>query len=256
MSAPDRVRAAMIWLPPLVGAMCGLFVAYLLLLAHVPKSQMLLLGSVSALLAGWLMRRYLRLEFRSGKGKPSTKRLFRPPLLGAVVPLAFAHGANDVGNVAGPLTVILTRRSAEIGADVPIGAILLAAFAIAAGTLLFGRRLVGVVGSGITRLNAGRAFCVSLATAATVLAASWAGLPVSTTHVAVGGIFGVGFAREWLDRREKRQRAAMPAEETRRRRLIRRSHVATITAAWLVTVPLTAIIGWFVCLMVLRATGA
>lgn len=133
--------------------------------------------------------------------------------------------------------------------------LLLAGSAIALGTLLFGRRLVTMVGTGITRLNPVRAFCVSLATAATVLVASGAGLPVSTTHVAVGGIFGVGFVREWLDRRRNRKRDALPAEETRRRLLIRRSHVTTITVAWVVTVPVTAILGSISYLLIRLATG-
>ena len=170
--------------------------------------------------------------------------------------MGFAHGANDVGNIAGPLSVILQGHavSGQIGA-VPSAILVGAGLAIAAGTLLFGRRLVNMVGSGITKLNAGRAFCVSLATAVTVLFASSFGLPVSTTHVAVGGIFGVGFAREWLDRRRDASHDAMPVEETRRRMLVRRSHVVTITAAWLVTLPITAGLGALACALVLRATG-
>ncbi|MGR3199899.1 MAG: inorganic phosphate transporter, partial [Paracoccus sp. (in: a-proteobacteria)] len=119
----------------------------------------------------------------------------------------------------------------------------------------FGRRLVNMVGSGITKLNTGRAFCVTLATAVTVLGASHLGLPVSTTHVAVGGVFGVGFAREWLDRRRNRQAQAMPAEETQRRVLVRRSHVMTITLAWLVTLPITATLGALTRALALWATG-
>ncbi|MDN5568349.1 MAG: inorganic phosphate transporter, partial [Paracoccus sp. (in: a-proteobacteria)] len=92
-------------------------------------------------------------------------------------------------------------------------------------------------------------------TAVTVLGASSLGLPVSTTHVAVGGIFGVGFAREFLDRRRNTSHDAMPAEETRRRILVRRSHVVTITAAWLITLPITAGLGAVACALVLWATG-
>ena len=114
--------------------------------------------------------------------------------------------------------------------------------AIATGTLLFGRRLVHMVGSGITRLNPVRAFCISSGTAITVLGASLAGLPVSTTHIAVGGVFGVGFFREWHDRRRRKSREALPAAEVRRRVLVRRSHLTSIIAAWLVTVPAAALL--------------
>lgn len=134
--------------------------------------------------------------------------------------------------------------------------LVLAGAMIAVGTMLFGRRLVVMVGSGITRLNPVRAFCITLATATTVLAAATAGLPVSTTHVAIGGIFGVGFAREWLDRRANRQREALPAAETRRRVLIRRSHVVTISMAWVITLPMTAMLSAGVYLLITAATGA
>ena len=138
------------------------------------------------------------------------------------------------------------------------GAVLLAAgMTIALGTMLFGARLVSMVGSGITRLNAGRAFCVTLATAIVVIGASGSGLPVSTTHVAVGGVFGVGFAREWQDRRRREAaRPDLPEEEQSRRRLIRRSHVATILAAWAVTLPVTALMGGAASWLMLLLSGA
>ncbi|RMC37841.1 inorganic phosphate transporter [Paracoccus alkanivorans] len=257
--APDRTTAALHWLPMLVGAMLGLFMAYLALLVtrrlDVWPLPLVLVTLLTALPAGWIMRRRLQIELAENREKPRMKHLFRPPLLAAVVIMAFAHGANDVGNVAGPLSVILPGLGSGSALQVPVLVLLLAGLAIALGTLLFGRRLVTMVGTGITRLNPVRAFCVSLATAATVLVASGAGLPVSTTHVAVGGIFGVGFVREWLDRRHNRKHEALPAEETRRRLLIRRSHVATITVAWVVTVPVTAILGSLSYLLIRLATG-
>ncbi|MEO1959363.1 MAG: hypothetical protein ABGW82_00020, partial [Paracoccus sp. (in: a-proteobacteria)] len=88
MVAADRVAAAQIWLPPLVGVMSGLFVTYLGLLASIATTGMLLAGLIAGLLADRLMRRHLRSAFVLRGEKPSSKRLFRPPLLAAVVPLA------------------------------------------------------------------------------------------------------------------------------------------------------------------------
>lgn len=243
--APDRAAAAQRWLPFLVGAMASLFLAYMALLV-MRRLGLWPLPVVLAVLPfgmpmAWLTLRQLRREIAANPEKPRMKPLFRPPLLMAVVIMGFAHGANDVGNVAGPLSVILPRAGTSEPMQIPIIVLLMAGLAIAFGTLLFGRRLVVMVGAGITKLNPVRAFCVSLATAATVLFAAAAGLPVSTTHIAIGGIFGVGFAREWLD--GKRRHPDLPVEETRRRLLIRRSHVATITTAWIVTVPVTAFMG-------------
>ena len=106
-----------------------------------------------------------------------------------------------------------------------------------------------MVGSQITKLNPMRAYCVALSAAITVIIASWLGLPVSSTHIAVGGVFGVGFFREWdAERRLKKARIAMPSrpayapEERRRRKLVRRSHFLTIIAAWVITVPAAALL--------------
>jgi PiT family inorganic phosphate transporter len=94
-----------------------------------------------------------------------------------------------------------------------------------------------------------RAYCVALSAAITVIVASWLGLPVSSTHIAVGGVFGVGFFREWdTQRRMTRARLTVPQaldrpkEERRRRKLVRRSHFLTIIAAWVITVPAAAAI--------------
>jgi PiT family inorganic phosphate transporter len=100
-----------------------------------------------------------------------------------------------------------------------------------------------------------RAYCVALSAAITVIVASWLGLPVSSTHIAVGGVFGVGFFREWHQERRTRTRAqtksntALAAAERRRRKLVRRSHFLTVVAAWVITVPaaalLSAAVFWF-----------
>ena len=256
--APDRARAAKAWLPPLIGTMVGLFVAYVATLLPALSRRLpvaLLPGAGAGLAVALMMRRRLIQTLVEAGEKPGMKRILRQPLLFAAVMMGFAHGAGDAGNVAGPLLVILTP-SQEGALQVPLLMLALAGATIALGALLFGRRLVGMVSEGITRLNAARAFCITLATAMIVLFASGLGLPVSSTHVAVGGVFGVGFVREMLDRRSNARRAApLPPEERRRRMLIRRSHVATITVAWVVTVPITAALGALCCLGMLWVTG-
>ncbi len=114
-----------------------------------------------------------------------------------------------------------------------------------------------MVGGQITKLNPMRAYCVALSAAITVIVASWLGLPVSSTHIAVGGVFGVGFFREWdAQRRMKAARLAIPKaneqpnEERQRRKLVRRSHFLTIIAAWIITVPAAAILSAIIFFMI------
>ena len=121
------------------------------------------------------------------------------------------------------------------------------ALGISFGLMLFGPKLIRLVGSEITKLNPMRAYCVALSAALTVILASWLGLPVSSTHIAVGAIFGVGFYREWHAARRSRalgavQGKVLAPEERKRRRLVRRSHFITMAAAWVVTVPVSGVL--------------
>ncbi|MCG8609933.1 MAG: inorganic phosphate transporter [Pseudomonadales bacterium] len=127
--------------------------------------------------------------------------LFTVPLIFAAALLSFAHGANDVANAVGPLAAIndaLVNASFHAKASIPFWVMMVGAIGISIGLTLYGPKLIRTVGTEITELNKMRAFCVALAAAITVIIASQLGLPVSSTHIAVGGIFGVGFLREYL----------------------------------------------------------
>jgi len=123
------------------------------------------------------------------------------PLIFAAALLSFAHGANDVANAIGPLAAIndaVMTGGISVKAGIPIWVMAVGALGIALGLALYGPKLIKTVGSEITELDQMRAFSVAMAAAITVIIASQLGLPVSSTHIAVGGIFGVGFLREYL----------------------------------------------------------
>jgi len=127
--------------------------------------------------------------------------LFTVPLIFAAALLSFAHGANDVANAIGPLAAVADAiQSSEISskASIPLWVMLIGAIGISLGLALYGPKLIKTVGSEITELNQIRAYSVAMAAAITVIIASQLGLPVSSTHIAIGGIFGVGFLREFL----------------------------------------------------------
>jgi PiT family inorganic phosphate transporter len=133
--------------------------------------------------------------------KKSINTLFTVPLIFAAALLSFAHGANDVANAVGPLAAIadsVTSHGVASKAAIPLWVMSIGAIGIVLGLGLFGPKLIRTVGSEITELDQMRAFCIAMAAAITVIIASQLGLPVSSTHIAVGGVFGVGFLREYL----------------------------------------------------------
>ncbi len=262
----DKIAAARLWVPVLIGVMSGVFTAYLIWVGlhnvvTVSMGTASLLGLAVGLL-GW--RLSVPLIRRQSEGlenrNQSLRRLFQWPLIFAAAMMSFAHGANDVSNAIGPVVAIVRAMQGQVVGDTaraPEWVMLIGAFGLSCGILLFGPRLIRLVGEQITKLNPMRAFCVSVSTALTVLVASRLGLPVSTTHTAIGAVFGVGFFREWYTQRSRsRLEAARQDEgdarqtggdddnenssEVRRRYLVRRSHFMTIVAAWVITVPTSA----------------
>ncbi|WP_424934359.1 inorganic phosphate transporter [Amaricoccus macauensis] len=254
----DKIAAARVWVPALIGLMAAAFGTYLAIkgLSHVATiglGKALIFGISVGLICGAIA---IPLVLRQAEGMENRNRslkiLFRFPLVFSAALLSFAHGANDVANAVGPLAGIIHAQQtggAATEVAIPIWVMLIGAAGISVGLVLFGPKLIDMVGNQITKLNPMRAYCVALSAAVTVITASWLGLPVSSTHIAVGGVFGVGFFREWHAGRRSRiinenrpPAQRLPVEERRRRKLVRRSHFLTIAAAWIVTVPAAALL--------------
>lgn len=128
----------------------------------------------------------------------SVELIFRKIQVGTSCYVALSQGANDVANAIGPVAAIyiISRQHAVLEqAQVPMGILALGGLGIALGIMVFGRKVMATVGTKITSLTNTRGFSVDFGAATTVLAASNLGLPVSTTHAAVGGVVGVGLAR-------------------------------------------------------------
>jgi len=140
--------------------------------------------------------------------KASVNTLFTIPLIFAAALLSFAHGANDVANAIGPLAAInnaVVNGGISSDTSIPLWVMAVGALGIALGLALYGPKLIKTVGSEITDLDQIRAFSIAMAASITVIIASQLGLPVSSTHIAIGGVFGVGFLREWLHLTESKR---------------------------------------------------
>lgn len=285
----DKIAAARRWVPILVAIMAGAFAAYL---ATKGLKKIIRLDWIYVAIIGigffvvtWLVSRPLIYRQSAGleNRNQSLRLLFRLPLIFSAALLSFAHGANDVANAVGPLAAIV--HTAGIGTvaakvSIPLWVMLIGALGISFGLLLFGPKLIRMVGQQITKLNPMRAYCVALSAAITVIIASWLGLPVSSTHIAVGAVFGVGFFREWYTAKSNRRREyvktaaarqngfkdrpspteapesdpGVAIEDWSKRRLVRRAHFTTIVAAWVITVPAAAVLAGLV-FKVLTAFG-
>jgi PiT family inorganic phosphate transporter len=223
----DKVSASYTWVPVFVSIMAWAFTTYLVLkglkkvwpdlLAMISLISpitieaakkptfltALSLGFIVAIITFLLVRRSLKGRVsKLENNRDSVNLLFTIPLIFAAALLSFAHGANDVANAIGPLAAIndaVFSGGIHSKASIPIWVMAVGAFGIAIGLALYGPRLIRTVGGEITELDQMRAFSIAMAAAITVIIASQLGLPVSSTHIAIGGIFGVGFLREWLE---------------------------------------------------------
>ncbi len=264
LNTSDRLQGARKWMPVLYALMAAAFAAYMSTkgikrLVKLDANAIMIISAIAGFLTYFLARPFLASRIAQlNNAKKDIYRLFNLPLIIGVALLSFAHGANDVANAIGPLAAIVSTLETDAGiaskAHVPLWVMTVGALGISFGLLLFGPRLIGTVGEKITRLNAPRAYCVALSSAITVLLATSLALPVSSTHIAIGAIFGVGFLREVLENPDKQKRrpghklnrTAREAFESMvlrsRRRLVRRQFAYSIAAAWIITVPASALL--------------
>ena len=203
----DVMAAANSKVPLLVAMMAWAFGTYLMLkgvkqLVRVDFTMAVVIGLGLAIAVFFVMRPHIaRMTARLDNHKTSVNELFTIPLIFAAALLSFAHGANDVANAVGPLAGIneaIVGGEIATKASIPLWVMAVGAIGISLGLALYGPKLIRTVGSEITELDKMRAFCIAMAAAITVIVASQLGLPVSSTHIAVGGVFGVGFLREYI----------------------------------------------------------
>ncbi len=156
----------------------------------------------------------------SDYGFAGVERIFAPMMLFTAGAMAFAHGANDVANGIGPMAAVVAivqEGGVTAKSALPNWVLLVGGGGIVLGLATMGYKVIATVGEDITQLTPSRGFCAELAAASTVVLATRTGLPVSTTHVLVGSVIGVGLAR------------GLSALDIR--------VIGTIVVSWVVTLP-------------------
>lgn len=301
----EKTEAAARVVPVLIALMVWTYTTYMLLkgvnqIATIGFGVAVLAGLVAAVVVWALIRKPIeRAALRQNNSKDGVNQLFTWPLVCSAALLSFAHGANDVANAVGPLAAIyeaVKDGAIATTAGTPMWIMVLGALGLAVGLALYGAKLIKTVGKEITELDQIRAYSIAMAATLTVIVASQLGMPVSTTHISIGAVFGVGFLRELLkvnyakmeatvrtghqgvDREEveayvQRFEAAEVQEKKRmlaemkqraklrglegavfdkgerkafkkayKKEIVKRSVVLRIVAAWIITVPATAVL--------------
>src|SRR4051812_48999495 len=178
---------------------------------------------ILTMLIMWVFHRYSHVE-RLNRG-------FRRGQLLSAAAFSLGHGGNDAQKTMGIiLAVLIAAHQVPKDADVPLWVVLLAHSAIGLGTLSGGWRIVKTMGSKITRLQPVGGMAAETAAAVTLFAASWSGIPVSTTHTITGAIVGVGASR--------------------RLSAVRWGVAGRVVWAWVLTIPGSAIVAAVVSLLV------
>jgi len=136
---------------------------------------------------------------------------------------SLGHGGNDAQKTMGIIAVLLFSQG-KLGSEfyVPFWVVIVCQLAMALGTLFGGWRIVKTMGSKITRLTPMQGFCAEAGGSITLFAATWLGIPVSTTHTITGAIIGVGAAR--------------------RVSAVRWAVANNIVVAWIITIPAAGLI--------------
>lgn len=153
-------------------------------------------------------------------------RIFRSLQFVSASLYSLGHGGNDAQKTMGIIAVLLYSQG-MLGGEfyVPFWVVLTCQAAMGLGTLFGGWRIVHTMGSKITRLTPVQGFCAETGGAITLFAATWLGVPVSTTHTITGSIIGVGAARKVS--------------------AVRWNVASNIVTAWVVTLPASALIAAF-----------
>jgi PiT family inorganic phosphate transporter len=137
---------------------------------------------------------------------------------------SLGHGGNDAQKTMGIIAILLYSQGLLGGEfHVPFWVVIACQAAMGLGTLVGGWRIVKTMGSKITRLKPVQGFCAETGGAVTLFAATYLGIPVSTTHTITGAIVGVGAAR--------------------RVSAVRWNIASGIVIAWIVTLPAAALVG-------------
>ncbi len=153
----------------------------------------LIMGMIAA--AVWMATAIFAKTLKGGSLERSTFLMFSWMQVFTASGFAFSHGSNDIANAIGPFAAILdVLRTGEIGAEAAVPTVAMVTFGVAliVGLWFIGKEVIQTVGHDLTVMHPASGFSAELAAAAVVMLASTMGLPVSSTHILIGAVLGIG----------------------------------------------------------------
>ena len=202
-SQADDVEAhkALVTWVPVLAALGSIVIGSMLLFKGLKNLQLgvsavgnyLILGMIAA--AVWMAVFIFAKTLQKTNLSRSTFLLFSWMQVFTASAFAFSHGSNDIANAIGPFAAVLDVLKTEAinpKAAVPAQAMLALGIALIAGLWFIGRYVIKTVGSDLTKMHPASGFSAELAAAGVVMGASVLGLPVSSTHILIGAVLGVG----------------------------------------------------------------
>lgn len=194
---------ALVFLVPMIAALASTVITAMLLYKGLKNMQLGLSDLENVLImmmvatAVWMALYILARTQQASSLDQSTFLLFSWMQVFTAAGFAFSHGSNDIANAIGPFAAVLdVLQSGEINATAPVPPAAMLAFGIAlvAGLWFIGKEVIQTVGTNLTKMHPASGFSAELSAAAVVLLASACGIPVSSTHILVGAVLGIGLA--------------------------------------------------------------
>ncbi len=183
----------------------------------------LIISPILGALISYIIIKIIRVTFRN-KPHAKVKRGFRPLQILSSAFMAFSHGASDAQKAMGIIGMALVAGHYYTDFTIPTWAILACGLSMALGTAIGGWKVIQTVGSRLSRLESPQGFAAETGAAILLTTIAKIGVPVSTTHTITGSIIGVGLAD--------------------RIKSVRWSVATKIIYAWVLTLPITAILAY------------
>ena len=196
----DAFKALYSWVP-VIAAVAGVIMSSMLIFKGLGNLNLKLDTLTSTLLilmisAGiWLTTFIYAKTLKRKDLSKSTFLMFSWMQVVTAAGFAFSHGANDIANAIGPFAAIMdVLRTGTIGGEAPVPPVAMLTFGVAliVGLWFIGKEVIQTVGKGLAELHPASGFTAELSAAGVVMGASILGLPVSSTHILVGSVLGIG----------------------------------------------------------------